>query len=323
MKRLAVIALGAALFVGVAVAGSGRRGMLERPLVLRGAVSTSPLLGLEYRSTQAWLERLDRRTLKRLSGRRLGLAEFSGGWSYSPDRSLLASGNQSSTALTYLPARIRLINAYTLRKVRDVPLGLTGEVMYTYWVAPARLLALVQSREDSGTEGERPIATDRVIVVDPTTGAVRATEKLEGTVAALAKADHALALVLEGKSYGPVRLVVADDNSRLDYVTLDGVRAGLHQTPAGVPRVDGVAVAVDRQRGRAYVVAAGEPVAEAALATLTVEYHVPSEPVSLLGRLHNWLEPPAHAKGSLEGSWRSAVWLGGGLRARQLHVLDR
>ena len=95
-------------------------------------------------------------------------------------------------------------------------------------------------------------------------------------------------------------------------MTLDGVRAGLHQTPAGVPRVDGVAVAVDRQRGRAYVVAAGEPVAEAALATLTVEYHVPSEPVSLLGRLHNWLEPPAHAKGPLEGSWRSAVWLGGG-----------
>jgi hypothetical protein len=312
MKRLAAVALGAALFAGVAVAGLGQRATLGRPLVLRGAVAGSPLLGLDYRRHQVWLVRLDPKTLRTRPGRRLALWEFSRGWSYSPDLRLLVFGNQSSTGFSYSPARVRVVDVHTLRKVRDVRLGMDGEVIYTHWVAPDRLLAVVQSREDSGNEGDPPIVTDRVVVVDPATGAVRSSKALEGTVIALEKVSDALVLVLEGSSDGPVRLVVADRDGRVASVTLERVRAGRHETPTEVPRLDTAAVAVDRDGGHAYVLAAGDPVADVSLATLAVEYHTPAQPVSVLGRLHNWLEPRAQAKGPLEGSWRHAAWLGEG-----------
>jgi hypothetical protein len=318
VKRLAAVALGAAaLFAGVALAGLA--GGSTRPLVLRAGASPSPLLGIDYAPRQSWLERLSRKTLRALPDRRLRLDEFTGSWSYSPDRSLLALGNQSSTAVTYSPARIRLVDARTLRRVRNVQLGLTGEVTYTYWATADRLLALVQSRDDPGNEGDPPVVTERIVVVDPETGTVRASAKLEGRVAALATEDDALALVLEGSSYGPVRFVVAHGDGRFASVVLEDISAGSRQTSDGPLRQDDVAVTLDRQGARAYVVAAGQPVAEVALATLAVGYHTPTQPVSLLGRLHDWLEPEAQAKGPLEGSWRYAVWLGDG----QLAVYGR
>lgn len=42
--------------------------------------------------------------------------------------------------------------------------------------------------------------------------------------------------------------------------------------------------------------------------------HALSEPVSLLGRLRNWLEPAAHAK-LVDGPWRNAAWVGDGIFA--------
>ena len=42
-----------------------------------------------------------------------------------------------------------------------------------------------------------------------------------------------------------------------------------------------------------------------------MRYHQLSEPISLLGRLHDWLEPGAKAKAT-EGPERRAVWLGNG-----------
>jgi hypothetical protein len=42
-----------------------------------------------------------------------------------------------------------------------------------------------------------------------------------------------------------------------------------------------------------------------------VRYHQLAEPISLLGRLHDWLEPRAEAKAT-EGPDRRAVWLGNG-----------
>ena len=51
------------------------------------------------------------------------------------------------------------------------------------------------------------------------------------------------------------------------------------------------------------------PVAEVDLASGRVGYHEVHEPVSLLGRLRNWLEPAAEAK-TAEGAERQAVWVG-------------
>lgn len=312
MRKLAVLGLVAAFSAGFAVAGLGQSGALKRPLVLRGGASTSPLLGFVFARGKTWLARLGPKTLEPRAGRRLALAGYSTGWSYSPDRRLLAFGRQTSAPITSVPARVRLVDARTLRVVRTVPLGLTGDVAYTHWSGSDRLLALVRSRDDPGQEGEPPVAVDRLVVVDPVAGAVRATERLDGSVIAVARAGGGLVLVLAGPGYGPVRVVVADSDARLASVTLEQIQAGSRLTPDGVMRVDGAAVAVDPQGGRAYVVAGGKPVAEVALDTLAVEYHSLSQPVSLLGRLHDFFEPPAQAKGPMEGSWRSAAWLGDG-----------
>jgi hypothetical protein len=321
MKRLAAVALVTAVSSGVALAGLGRHGGLQRPLVLRGAAATSPLLGLAVDRGQrhVWLARLNPKTLKPRPAQRLALDSYPGSWSYSPDRTLLAFGNQTGNGLNCCPARVRLVDIRTLRPVRAVSLGVTGQVVYLSWSAPDRLLALVRSSEDPGDEGP-PLVTDRVMVVDPATGGVLASNELEGRAVAVTTGDHALVLVLEGDGYGPVRLGLYGEDGRLVSVTLDQIEAGARELPGDIEREDQPAVAVDRTGGHAYVVApAGNLVADVDLATLAVGYHVPSQPVSLVGRLHDWLEPRAQAKGPQEGSWRSAVWLGNG----QLAVYGR
>jgi hypothetical protein len=319
MKRLAVVLFAAAFSAGVAVAGLGPRDGLERPLVLRAAGPASPLLGIHYARSEPWLVRLDPKTLRIRPGRKLVLGGYSVvGWSYSPDRRLLALGNESSTQFTYYPSRVRLVDARALRKVRGVSLGVVGDAVATHWPAPNRLLALVRSREDPGNGSDTPVLVDRVVMVDPTTGAVLASHKLTGRVAALARTARGLVLVLVSERYGPVRLVVADVYGGIASAAVDRVHAGLEETPGGPPRQHGAAVAVDEEAARAYVVAAGDPVAEISLATLAVDYHSPTQPISLLGRLHDWLEPSAQAK-VLAGNWRSAAWLGDG----QLAVFGR
>jgi hypothetical protein len=311
MKRLAAVLIAVAFSAGVAVAGLGPRGGLERPLVLRGAASASPLLGIQYAPSGASLVRLDPKTLRIPPGRRLALVGSSVvAWGYSPDRRLLAFGNQDGGGLTFIPAQIRIAEARTLRRVRDVSFGFYGDVLSLHWVASDRLLAVIRSAQRG--EDDAIVVTDRVAVIDPSTGSILAQRELQGRVIALARAKDALVLALEGQRWGPVQLVVASAEGTIRSVTLDRVEAGARETSDGVPRHDGAAVAVDRVGGRAYAVAAGCTVAEVDLGTLAVEYHTPTQPVSLLGRLHDWLEPEAQAKGPLAGSWRSAVWLGDG-----------
>jgi hypothetical protein len=310
MKRLAAVLFAVAFSAGVAVAGLGPRSGLERPLVLRAAAPASPLLGIYYARSEARLVRLDPKTLRIRTGRKLALGGSVVSWSYSPDRRLLAFGNQDTGELTFTPAQIRIANARTLRRVRDVTFGFYGEVLSMHWLASDRLLAVVRSAHRA--ENDAIVVVDRVAVIDPSTGAVLAQRELEGRVIALARAKGALVLVLEGQRWGPVQLVVATAESTFRSVTLERVEAGARETSDGVPRHDGAAVAVDREGGRAYAVAAGCPVAEVDLGTLAFAYHTTTQPVSLLGRLHDWLEPAAEAKGPLAGSSRSAVWLGDG-----------
>jgi hypothetical protein len=311
MKRLAAVLFVLAFSAGVAVAGLGPRGGLERPLVLRAAAPASPLLGIQYTRSQARLVRLDPKTLRIRPSRKLPLAGYSVvSWSYSPDRRLLAFGNQDTSELTFTPAQIRIADAQTLRKVRDVTFGFYGDVLSMHWLASDRLLAVIRSAQRA--ENDAIVVVDRVAVIDPSTGAVLAARELQGRVIALARANDALVLVLEGQRWGPVQLVVATAEGTLRSVALERIEAGARETADGVPHRDGAAVAVDREGARAYAVAAGCPVAEVDLVTLAVTYHTPTQPVSLLGRLHDWLEPTAKAKGPLAGSWRSAVWLGDG-----------
>jgi hypothetical protein len=301
MRKLAAVVLAAAFFAGVAVASLDQRRGLTRPLVLRAPAVSSPLLGLTYGRLETWLTRLDPKTL-RTRGRWLSLSRYAGGWSFSPDRRMLAFGNQPSD-LNDTPAAIRLVDARRVRLLRDIQLGLIGYVPAVLWASSDRLLAVVRGQQ-----------SDALVVVDAAAARVVQRQDLPGAVSAIARANGALVLLFAGPRYGPVRLAVADGAGTLRSVTLDRVRAGVHEAaqPDGIEREDRAGVAVDSRGGRAYVVAARDPVAEVDLDTLAVAYHSPARSVSALARLPDWLEPPAQAKGAWEGAIRYATWLGDG-----------
>jgi hypothetical protein len=96
-------------------------------------------------------------------------------------------------------------------------------------------------------------------------------------------------------------------------VPLTEIQSGMDEIDheaAGLYRQARPGLTVDPAGNRAFVVAADEPVAEIELATLRVSYHALATPVSILGRLHDWLEPRALAKGAAVGPSRTARWLG-------------
>src|ERR671937_754148 len=70
-------------------------------------------------------------------------------------------------------------------------------------------------------------------------------------------------------------------------------------------------LALDPASGRAFAVQAGAPLAQVDLRRMSVRYHELAGSISLLGRLHDWLDPAAEAK-AMEGPDRHAVWLGDG-----------
>src|SRR5439155_346056 len=82
-------------------------------------------------------------------------------------------------------------------------------------------------------------------------------------------------------SFAPVRFAVVGSDGTLRSAALDQVRAGVTKTaaPQAYTQVDLAGLAVDPSAGRAYVVAANDPVAEVDLRTLAVGYHTPSRPV--------------------------------------------
>jgi hypothetical protein len=261
------------------------------------------LLGLRFGRLDTWLVRLEPRTLNILPGRKLALGRYLSGWSFSPARSRLAFGSEGAS-LNDSPAALRIVDAATLTTVRDVGLGMNGFVAATHWVAPDRVLALVQS---SSPEGEF------AVLVDAAEGRVLQRQRLDGSVTAIGRMQGALVLLLVPATFGPVDLAVAGSDGSYRSVELTRIEAGLTTTepPDSYHQRDDAGLAVDGA-GRAYVVAAGDPVAEVDLASLAVSYHVAAQPVSLLGRLHDWVEPTARAKDLFTRSDRAAIWLGDG-----------
>jgi hypothetical protein len=83
---------------------------------------------------------------------------------------------------------------------------------------------------------------------------------------------------------------------------------------------------------RSFVVPPGNRVLEVGLADLRIDVHALGQPISLIGRLRNWLEPTAQAK-SVEGPTRFAAWFAGrvvvagidyhGLRGNRLATTSR
>ena len=192
-----------------------------------------------------------------------------------------------------------------MRALGTVDVGAAPFVEKLHWVRRDLLLASL---------GGVP---SRVAAINPVTREVLSVQKLGGTMLSSEPAGDSLVfLVAPSRGIGAARLV-AFDGRELRSAELQEIRAGWseegsqedYRAHQSVP-----ALAVEPSGARALVVPAGGRLAEVQLACMQVSYHDPSEPVSLLGRLRDWLEPAAHAK-MIEGPDRNAVWLPNGLVA--------
>jgi hypothetical protein len=159
-----------------------------------------------------------------------------------------------------------------------------------------------------------------VVLVDPLARRVLRRQNLHGGVqTAVFAGDRAVLLTTPSEGIGMAGLAVVDGQGTVRSVPLRAISAGDKEptdqgSSEGVMERRDVGLAVDRAGGRAFVVAAGTPVADVDLATLRVAYRGLNQPASLLQRLAGWFVPPAEAK-LASGPLRSACWLGDGLLA--------
>ena len=274
------------------------------------AVHPRPLYGIGG-PRPARLVRVDARTLRPRAGRRVPLAAHTFGWSFSPRSSRLAIGSDGS-------GEVRLVDLRRWRVLGDVKVRVErrGSVIGTAWAGESRVLAAVVSPGCCGL-GDTTVAG---IAAAPRPRLVW-QRRLGGSLQAGERFRRSLVLVLgpRGRALGSSRLVVVAPDGRLRSARLTEITSGSEATGGSDPgrflvRAWNPGLAVDRRGARAFVVQAGAPVAEVDLRSLEVRYHSLSEPISLVGRLREWLEPKAHAKAQ-EGPSRQALWLGRGLLA--------
>lgn len=294
MPRLILNAT-ALLAVLACAGGAGAAGAenLAAPVAPDGRPGT--VLGLVYDGQTAELRRLDALTLRPRGRAKLG-ALGAGMHVFSPDRRtlLLASGEAPL---------LRFIDVAGLRLQGSLHLPGRGWPSEFLWRTSKRLTVLLQ--------GEEP----RLVTVDPQARRILGSQALPGlTFATEARAGRLAVLLAPSEGIGTARLAVLDGRqSRARVVRLAGIRAGserIADSPdSAAVRWQSPGLAVSPDGTRALVVPAGNRVAEVDLSSLKVSYHELSQPISLLGRLRDWLEPPAEAK-VLEGPSRFARWLG-------------
>jgi hypothetical protein len=293
---LAVVALALAGVVAACSAGGDQdAGPTFSPP--RGAV-----LGIVWQEDDSTLLRRFSRTSLTPSSQAVKLGHNGGAWSFSPDESFVALAGAA-------PLEIRIVDIGRMRLDKVLPLPRDfarppeePAVTSLAWPTERRILVLV----------EWGAWSHALLVIDPFERRIVSREAIEGTLIAQARTNDGLALLLApiGR-IGPARLLLVDSAGDQRSIALAGVHAGLEtiDPQRSVQRLAIPALAVDPAGARALVVPAAGPLAEVDLASGRVGYHDVHEPVSLLGRLRNWLEPAAEAK-TAEGAERQAVWVG-------------
>lgn len=282
----------AALVLGVLALGvSSPTDTASHPRAAKRPATVLALRPIERRGIV--LVRLDRRTLAPASKRRVIVGESLGAWALSPDGRRVAVGVEEALG-------VRIVDAVKMRRLGSIGTR-NGQVRAMAWLTPNRIVGV----EETG-----------IFVIDPVARRLVSARPTDGLVIGVGRTATALVLLLApDDGIGTARLATLGADGSYRTVDLRRTAAGYRYPteggdPVGEERVPGLAV--DAADGRAYVVGAREPVADVDLGPLTVAYHELSRPISLVGRLRNWLEPKAEAKGPLLGSMRRALWLGNG-----------
>jgi hypothetical protein len=259
------------------------------------------LLGIMWKDDTASLTPIAPRSLRPLGTKRIALGQTPGSWSFSP------GGSQLVLATAEDPARLRIIDVERMRALGQIELG-RGSVETIAWLAPSRLVAAVETPDPGLLLATVDIGEHRVLSRRPVDGQVIDSGRLS---------DRLVLLLSPRGKIGPAQLATIDAQGRVQATTLQRVHAGIEaneDSDVAIGRGRGPGLAINQELRRAYVVGAGEPVAEVDLDGLRVSYHDLATPISLLDRLRNWLEPTAEAKG-VSGPFRHARWIGNGVIA--------
>lgn len=271
----------------------------------------APLVGITWGANVTWamkggaLVRVDPLSLRPRSAPRIQLGDHGYSWASSPDRSSLVLGGFGS---------LRFVDLNRFEPVGDARAGArrNGLVVAVLWPTPRLVLAVVQEPYGSGRLS--------LASVDPLgrTVSMRPVFRPASVVSARTSKLGLALLLAPATTVGAATLLFIEPRGRTRALVLDRVLAGAESIRRGsrfVSRQWRPALALDEHRRRAFVAAGASPVAEIDLHTLRVTYHEPAALVSLFGRLRNWLEPQAQAKGEVEGPVREAQWLGRDLLA--------
>jgi hypothetical protein len=307
---IAAVAVGSGAWPASEGAGVRSTGSLDSDD--RGA-ERLPLLGVTHGPLVSWstqggaLARVGPASFRPLPGRRIDLGIHGYSWSYSPDRRKLALGGFASG--------LRFVDVRGLRHLGDLRVTRRGGLALAIaWPKPRRVLAVVQEPWGGG-----PLTLATVHPLERKVLERRAVSSRVSVVRTVANRLGLFFLLAPPRGLGPVSLLFIDARGRARTVSVARVRAG---QAVGRPGPSGRIVrwwvpglAIDPNGQRAFVVGGGAPVAEVDLRSLDVAYRHLRQPISLLGRLRNWLEPVAQAKGETHGPVRQADWLGNGLVA--------
>jgi hypothetical protein len=311
-KTLSLVVVLAALGA-VAASASSRGPAVAVPGAVKAPAKGVPLLAVVPGQRGPVLGRADRRAvwIARRSPR-LRIFNQLGSWAYAPDGSRLAIATESLAGGDDPIPTIQFIQPMLVQRLGSVKLS-DGHVAAIAWGSGDRV-NLVLRRWCC------PASFD-VVGIDAGLRKVVQRQRISRAIVQVQQlGDTIVALTAPETGIGTAILIAIDGSGSVRSATLDKIRAGSDMPSEGESpdpakmRQNIPALALDPDGAAAFVVPAAGQVARISLSTLAVSYHSVAEPVSLLGRLHDLVEPKAVAKG-LTGPIRNARWLGEGVLA--------
>jgi hypothetical protein len=256
---------------------------LSRSSASANAAREPLLVTRDSRSTSR-LFYVDPVSLRPLAATSLSLNFHWGDFAYSPDGSLLALSRNDAPELRFVRlGRLQLAGAIRFSNGNFVhPVA---------WLSQHMLLALLES------------SPAQVLAIDPSTRKVIWQQPIGGTALHVERSPNGLVvLAAPADTIGPATIAAIGADGSVRSVVIDQVSAGfLHNEGSSNPvgKIRSPGLAVDAAGSYAYVVGAGEPIAQVDLASMSVTYH---------GGLRSLAK-------AVSGPRREATWLGNGLLA--------